>query len=492
MPIRCCFRSIVLLCALSIALVGVPVAAQSPAATNQQAFLPLVFGKPLPPNPFGFDVRIYAQDKVLDYATLGFAQNTRPKWARVGDVLWADVEPVRGGGYHWDVLAQVEANIRRMRTAGIEPTLVVQQSPAWAQRVPGRRCSPMKPEYIGDFARFMAALTARYASGPLAVKYWEIWNEPDFAPSEVTDQGGYGCWVDSSLPYDGGAYYGQVLKQVYPAVKAANSDAVVIGGALAYMWPDETVGRTFLTGILAAGAGNSFDALSFHAYGQSGAGDLLITKATHIRQILSAYQLANKPLFATEISVLCGGSDPLSCSPNFTTWKQRQANFAARVYAEAIALNLMGAFWFTLAINPAAPVYNSQMIDDQNGTLLPRPAYYAFLNSALLLQGVRYTGPPITVPTPDQIDKVQVLAFQKEHSTLYVLWVPSIPDGFPKPYSLRVRPGAQAICTDRLDRPPDLPYDQGGRAVYYCSDTNGDGLIPRAVGELPMYVEVFP
>lgn len=475
------FRRIAPLCLALFMLAGLPATAQPrPAGGPGQAFLPLVFGPVPPPNPFGFDLRSNSKPEALQYA-----QKASPKWTRAGDVVWADIEPVRGGGYRWEALAAVDANVQRLRAAGIEPTLIVQQTPSWAQRVPGRRCSPMRPEYIGDFARFLQALVTRYSGGASEVRYWEIWNEPDFRPGWVTDAQGVGCWADPALPYNGGAYYGQVLKQVYPAIKSANPGAVVVGGALAYFWPDDTASRQFLSGILASGAGNSLDALSFHAYGEWGAGDLLINKTARIRQVLGSYGLATKPLIATEIAATCYSDT--NCPPDFL---QRQANYAARIYAEAIALDLKGAFWYTLA-NGMPGFASSHLIDDQNGGLTPRPAYYAFLNSALLLQGVRYAGPPVQEPGPDQIDKVQVLVFQKPRSTLYVLWVPQTPDGFPKPYRLAVTPGATALCTDRLDRPPDLPYEQGGRAVYYCSDTNRDGVIPRAVGELPMYVEVF-
>ena len=95
---------------------------------------------------------------MLQYVDVSAA---KAKWARAGDVRWSDIEPVRGGGYHWEGLAGVDANIQRLRAAQIEPTLIIQRSPRWAQRVPGRLCSPPKPEYIADFARFTQALAAR-------------------------------------------------------------------------------------------------------------------------------------------------------------------------------------------------------------------------------------------------------------------------------------------------------------------------------------------
>ena len=474
-----------LLLALSLALVALPTPARTQSASSQyQVFLPLVLASP-PDNPFGFDVRANIDDTVMEYVRMN---PTPPKWTRAGDVLWSDIEPVRGGGYQWGVLAQVEANVARIRAAGIEPVLIVQRSPAWAQRVPGRLCSPPAAQYIDDFARFMGALAARYADGPLAVHYWEIWNEPDVSPTQVTDNLGFGCWADASLPYYGGAYYGEVLKRVYPSIKAANPDATVIGGALLYFWPDDTVSQSFLRGLLATGAGQAVDALSFHAYGEWGAGDVLISKTNRIRQVLSDYGLAGKPLFATEIAATCNDDSPASCPPDFDSWKNRQANYAARIYAEAMALDLKGAFWYTLAIdNPGFRF--SQLIDAGSAGLTPRPAFYAFRNSARLLNGARYIGPPIVELPADQIDKVQELVFQKPGSTLHVLWVQQT--DFPEPYNLVVPPGARAACTDHLDRNPDDPDPMMRPQHYDCSDVNNDGIIPRAVNGLPQYVEIF-
>ena len=470
-------RRLILLLILPLTLAAFPIAAQPRHNADQyRVLLPLIVTPPTA-NPFGFDLRSFINDSVLEYLKIDEAP---PKWVRAGDVHWSAIEPVRGAGYRWEALSAVEANLRRLHDSGIEPMLVVHRTPSWAQRVPGRLCSPPAPQYIDDFARFMTALAARYSAGPMPVHYWEIWNEPDVTTSQATDDDGFGCWADAAMPYYGGAYYGEVLKRVYPAVKAGNPHATVLAGALLYTWPDDRQSRSFLRGILASGASQSFDALSFHAYGEWGAGDLLINKTARIREVLSSFGMPNKPLIATEIAATCGSTNVASCPPNFEAWKQRQANYAARIYAEAIALNLAGAFWYTLVSQ--SPGFNySQLIDEQNGTLAPRDSYYAFLNSAKLLRGARYIGPPVQEPPPDQIDKVQALIFRKANSTLYVLWVPRI--DFPAPYNLTVPVGARAECTDHLDQ--SLP------AIYGCSDTNHDGMIPRAVNGLPQYVEVF-
>jgi hypothetical protein len=460
--------------ALLLLLSAAPAVAEEPppvepAATGSNRIYLPALQNPAPPNPFGFDLRLTTSATIMP-----FVSGVRPRWSRAGDLLWAFVESQRGA-YDWSTMASLDTNIRRLRAAGIEPTVVVQWSPAWAQSIPGRLCSPPRPEAIVDFARFMHAAALRYSQGDLRVDYWEIWNEPDYRPDQIIDNSGTGCWANTTPPYYGGNYYGAVLSQVYPSIKSANPAATVFAGALAHFWPDDTVTRGFVRGMLDAGAANSFDALSFHAYGEWGAGDRLIFKHASLRSLLDSYGLTSRPLIATEIAATC--DTDTNCPPNF---RQKQANYAARIYAQAIALNLMGAFWYTLA-SPSPGFLHSHLIEYKDGQANPYPAYYSFRNSALLLQGARYVGPPLVEPPPSQINQVQVLTFRKPASTLYVFWVPQI--DFPLLYNLPVPVGVTAVCTDQLNMPEP--------ATYYCSDTNQDGFIPRAVNELPQYVEVF-
>lgn len=471
MPARCSRIALALLF-VTTALLSPPARAQSvPQDTGSRLYFPIIYTPPPSPYPFGFDLRWTAPDSVMPYVI-----EARGRWARAGDLLWAHVEPERGGGYRWETMAQLDTNIARLRRAGIEPMVIVQWTPSWAQSVAGRLCSPPRPDALADFARFMGAAAARYSNGELRVNHWEIWNEPDWAPNQVGDSSGAGCWATSSAPYYGGDYYGEALKHVYPAIKAANPNATVIAGALMGHWPDDRVTAGFVRGMYAVGAGRAFDALSFHAYHEWDTGDILVRKTNRMRELLREVGDPLKPLMATEIAAGCWSAT--MCPENFFL---RQANYAARVYAQAVALNLQGAFWYTLVDRPPGIVY-LHIIDEKEGLLHPRPAYYAFRNSAALLAGARYVGGELHEPPQQRVGEVMVLPFQRGGSMLYVFWVPKT--DFPKVYNLRVPPGARAICTDQLNQP--VP------AIYDCSDANKDGIIPRAVGELPQYVEVLP
>lgn len=451
----------------------IPVHAQPKASDRSLLFMPLISMTP-PPNPFGFDLRIYSSADALSYGAA-----TRPKWARAGDADWSLVEPTPGV-YNWDALAEFESNVRRLRAAGIEPIGIIQRTPAWAQSVAGRACSPPSRDHIADLARFTQALAAHYSRGDLAVNYWEFWNEPDFAPNRVADHLGVGCWGDESTSDNGGKYYGEILNQVYPAIKSGNARANLFAGAFASFGPGDPRTERFARGMLAV-APTSFDALSFHAYGEWSKGDLLLTKTLFFRKLLREYGIQDTPLVATEIAATCESDATDSCKPNYDEWLSRQANFAARIYAEALALNLVGAFWYTLDSENPGFAY-SHLLDRVNGQTVPRPAYYAFRNSARLLAGGSYIGSPLVELAPDQFEDVQVLPFRKFNSTMYVMWVPRL--DFPKTtYILYVQPGARAICTQRLSL--DKPYQ------FDCSDTNKDGIINLAVISVPQYVEVF-
>lgn len=458
--------------------------AQPPApGAASTIYLPLVGGAQLPPQPFGFDMHWW----YVGPQTVSLAVNAQPRWVRAADVLWSEIEP-QPGQYRWDLLAAKEQSIRQLRAAGIEPVVIINRTPAWAQLVPGRVCSPPAPQHIPALLRFLELLSARYKDGPSAIRYWEFWNEPDRSPDNVIDSDGSGCWGSDEPTYHGGDYYGQVLAQAAPALRRGNPNAQVLGGALLY-WVDSDYTQRFLEGMLATGGVTASDILSFHAYGEWAAADWLVTKTNRVRAQLRRYKLDQKPLMATEVAATCSPLVQSNCTSSFVT--NDQANYAARIYAEALALGLHGAFWYTLA-NQGLGFDQSHLVDiASSGQPLPRPAYNAFRNSALLLQGARYIGPPVTDPTGDQSDKVQMLVFKKDSLTLFVLWVQNTPS-LDKPvlYSLGVHKGAQVRCTTNLDGRNLDGGNDGKPYLFNCSDRNADGVVPLAIGELPQYVEV--
>src|SRR5262245_2104793 len=92
-------------------------------------YLPMVSSNHPPPRSrFGFHLGVYADGRALD-----LAGDSQPGLARVGDILWSELEPTRGAPYRWDLLAPIEERIAAARSRGIEPIVLVQWAPVWAR-----------------------------------------------------------------------------------------------------------------------------------------------------------------------------------------------------------------------------------------------------------------------------------------------------------------------------------------------------------------------
>ncbi|MGB9753800.1 hypothetical protein [Roseiflexus castenholzii] len=395
-------------------------------------------------------------------------------WARAGDLVWGAIETQRGV-YDWEAAAGLEANIRRLRAAGVEPIVLVQIAPAWARRLPDRACSPVAPDAYADLARFAAAVAARYRSGDLAVRYWQFWNEPDFTPA-VADTKGIGCWNTGVAPWYGGDAYGAALRVFANAVRSVNPGAQIIGGNFAHFWPDDRQTLGFLRGMI-EGSGLACDMIGFSGYTRWGSAERMTLKAQSLRRTLAAYGLAWMPLAAVEVADVCPEGQP--CPPDY---HQAQANYAARIYALAIALNLRGILWYTL-LEQGAGFQHSHLADVGSSGVTPRPAFYAYRNAALLLQGATYAGPPLNDVRFDQEGVPHMLRFiARDGAPLYVFWRPTAQDE--AGWGLVTSSGRRATCISHLERPTPLTVD--------CSDQDGDGLIRFTVSDAPIYIRLAP
>jgi len=355
-------------------------------------FLPMIF------NRFPMQTIFGAGMSLLDTGS-GFEQMAQAGiyWTRADTVVsWANVEPAEGTR-NWSALATLAQGWQTASSRGIEPIVVVRVTPSWAQQVPGYSCGPIKPEKLGAFASFMHDLVARYSVPPYNVKYWEIWNEPDIDYRLVGPTSDWGCWGDQNDAYYGGGYYAEMLKVVYPQIKAADPQAqVLVGGLLLDCNPsgspsvcatvhpaDPYADRPpkFLEGILQNNGAPFFDGISYHAYdfyqgasGQYGndnwqsawntTGPVITAKTAFVKSLLSSYGISGKFLMNTESAILCD-----SCSSD-ETFESTKAYYVAQSYAVAIAEGLRANLWYSVL-----GWRNSGLLYPD---LTPRPAYTAF------------------------------------------------------------------------------------------------------------------
>jgi hypothetical protein len=203
------------------------------------------------------------------------------------------VQPRSRYGYDW---AGADMVVEHARRQGLTVVARLDLVPAWA-RPPRTTDRHLDPERYADFGAYAAAFAARYA--PLGVRHIIIWNEPNLRFE----------WGDR--PPDPGAY-AALLKVVYPAVKAAAPDAIVIAGALS---PGTSLdgGQTrmddmqYLASLYDAQAGPFFDMWAVHAYGGQEPPDappaperVNFRRIELVRELMDRFGDAHKRMIITE------------------------------------------------------------------------------------------------------------------------------------------------------------------------------------------------
>ena len=347
--------------------------------TPNYIFLPVVMNK----YPF-LPVFGIALDRLDSSTGMDMISGAGATWTRAG-FIWSAIEP-QEGARNWD--ASLEQKLVDLGTRKIQPIMLIEGTPGWALKN-GFICGAVAEDKFPALGQFAYDLVKRYSAAPYNVRYWELWNEPD-----VT--GLLGCWGDpSDNLFYGGYYYGQMLKAVYPQMKAADPGAqVLVGGLLLDCDPNnppagqDCLPAKFLNGILASGAGPYFDGASFHAYdfytgmgtygndnwhsSSSTTGPVSIAKGRYLKGLLAQYGYGEKYLVSTETAVFYGKNvmDP-PCDPNAPVDVEvTKVDYVIHSYAAAVAEGLKANIWFS-----ALGVRCSGLLKSD---LTPKAAYYAY------------------------------------------------------------------------------------------------------------------
>ncbi len=397
-------------------------------------YLPLINRfTPAVPTMFGGEIRgSYVNNLVADRA-----HDANLSFVRFHAISWADVERVQGQR-DWSYLEDEFEKIEILSNNGLVPMVIVRDTPKWAQadpnpNTPDVRCGPMRPDTLDDFASFMGELVTRLRRPPYNVQYYEMGNEVDVSFAEVANNSNtaFGCWGDPNDPNYGGYYYGEMLKAVYPAIKAANPRAMVVTGGLllgcdpAEPPPNQTcIQSRFLRGILDnPGAINSFDILAYHAYPFWGTpdtdwdlrdsrwdqrGGMLLGKLNYLREILAEYGVG-KAIMMNEGSLLCYDLIPNTCS---SAMYDGQATHAVRMYARSMANGLIASLWYGVD----GPGWRDGGLLDSNQN--PRPAYYTIQFLAEKLTGATW----VATPAPPTLNGLESYIFANNGRYYTIYW----------------------------------------------------------------------
>jgi hypothetical protein len=278
---------------------------------------------------------------------------TGAKWVRL-TFDWSQVETSKGS-YSSSWLSTYDRAVTLSRQAGMKVDVTVYNTPKWAS-ANGQTSGP--PANNADYANFMSFLASRYRG---QVQAWEIWNE------ENTSR----FW--STGP--NAAAYAGLLRAAYPAVKAADPNAIVVFGG--------TFGNDtgFISGAYQAGAKGYFDVMAVHPYsGNQPPEHIWFSSYRDVRSLMLAWG-DDKPMWFTEFGwSTCSASN---CVGYEGAGEATQADYITRAYRMieqdpyvqvAIYYNFRNNFWD----------HDQDGWDYQLGLLYtnfsPKQAYYAFKN----------------------------------------------------------------------------------------------------------------
>ncbi len=460
------FLTIILLLLLSTLQVGLTLAQEKSQYHN---FLPLLLNpKTAAPtiSPMPFGVALFRGQ----HATL--ARQANAHWAHYNGLLWSEIQK-EGPTSNWesDHAARVDQDLLAMREAGMDVVLTIRSTPAWA-RDHDYFCGPMREGNINQFADFVSEVVQRYSQPPYNVTFYEIWNEPDDIPVPGGENNPYGCWGDpgkkgdpGSDPLGGGGFYAQVLKAVYPQVKQANPDALVVLGGL-LLWGDPNIYLlnrvNFFEGILAEGGGNYFDVANFHAYTTydpaktaiqserdelmwSNSGGQVEGKLGYLRDMMDKFNVPQKPVMLTEVALYTWDTQLPDYDPDFEAAK---ADYVVWLYTRNQSEGILGTSWYHLE----SYGWNKSGLLDRDNT--PLPAYEAYKVMAHTLEDFTYLK-DLTLS-----DGILGFEFISGNQRIWVLFSEdgsqqaiSVPTGFNQAYDLFENPVFPAEGQINFTRP---------------------------------------
>ena len=352
--------------------------------------------------------RTVAADTAHNFKILGILLGT-PDWASGGATgARATSLPPPQVGQHW-YPEELEEPARRI-TAGSPITIPPQglDRPVFSDGTdipgPGKSLNPANP-----WARFVFQTATRYRG---KVQAWEIWNEPDFTPTAGT--GWFGFWSGSV------EQYAQLLKVGYLAVKAADPNATVVMGGMAFWFqPDfyPKLLRAIRQDPSAPGNGYYFDVTAWHWYSRA---SQLYERTIWIKDELNKAGIPGKRVWVTEANLpVCGDpalKERLTCTAgSHRGTLDHQAAFVVQAIAYALVAGVERVFIFQLYDDElGAGEYYGLVRND--GT--PRPAL-----AALRVASTYFAGALRVYRTLNNGGRVEMITILNDkNERLRVLW----------------------------------------------------------------------
>jgi hypothetical protein len=291
---------------------------------------------------------------------------------------WKSIETAPGV-YDWSTY---DAYMAATASHGIAVLPILFEPPAF--RAPSSSRGTYPPTNYADIGAFGAAVARRYgpngsfwAENPAVPKVpitaYQIWNEPNLRA----------YWPSGQNPKG----YAKLLKAAAAGIRAADPRAEIVTAGL----PDSKLSKpldaySYVQGLLAAGAGKSFNTLALNPYSKNKKD--LLAKLSRFRSILNAGGARKAKLWITEL----GWSDSGPASL-FRAGSNGQAAEISSVYPALVGartkLRLRGIVYYAWRDGaPYAPLFkdfwglHTGLLSLSGGT---KPAFEAFQNAVASL-----------------------------------------------------------------------------------------------------------
>jgi len=286
-------------------------------------------------------------------------------------VLWAQVEP-RRGERDFTGLDQLVADAAAARVRVLP---FVYGTPSWLAADPA--LPPLDSAGRRAWATFLRALVRRYGPGgdfwrgtssPLPIRYWQIWNEPNFVL----------FWRPRPSP--GG--YARLLRVAAHSIRGVDPGARIVAAGVA---PVEAgmLPWTFLRRLLAIpGAGRQLDLVAVHPYAFRVSDVALQVRLA--RRAMARAGEGDKPLLVSEFGVASDSRLPT----DFDRGLSGQATYLRNVFRLLLRnrrrWHVAGADWYAWQDGPA---FDPHCVFCQYAGLFdaagePKPAWWAFASVA--------------------------------------------------------------------------------------------------------------
>jgi hypothetical protein len=215
------------------------------------------------------------------------------------DANWDWVQFGGPTSFDWTML---DREVHSALAAHMTIDLVIDGCPPWAAAAGASKDPEPSPASAAQYATWAADVAHRY--GPLGVKDFEIWNEPNDSK----------FWQPKVNP----VFYTKMLTAADKAIKKADKSAFVIAGGLAPVTSahGSLSSIAFLTAMYAHGAKPYFNAVATHPYSFPAlpstyetwsAWSQMSQTSPSLRSVMTKYKDSGKPIWITEFGAPSNG-----------------------------------------------------------------------------------------------------------------------------------------------------------------------------------------